>query len=34
MASKLATAPKLTQLCVRNKRKELVASCPSLGLWD
>lgn len=34
MASKLATAPKLTQPCVRNKRKELVASCPSLGLWD
>lgn len=34
LASKLATAPKLTQPCVRNKRKKLNASCPSLGLWD
>lgn len=34
MASKLATEPKLTQPCVGNKRKGLLASCPSLGLWD
>lgn len=34
MASKFATAPKLTQPCVRNQRKELAPSSPSLGLWD
>lgn len=34
MASELATAPKFTQPCVRNQRKELMSSSPSLGLWD
>lgn len=34
MASELATAPKFTQPCVRNQRKELMSSSPSLGLGD